>query len=164
MNYLSFLDPIFDRVHSMLSEQIEDLAAQLQVPYVWLLQFLNSNVQAEAVNPRSVTKIANGLVQHMMLSRCFPEWNTSEIAQFMPGCESYASTGGLVSQLPDFSGKLNNYYDLFSALSIPEMIGKPDDWASPTSSSAPLTKAAFKKYIRSTVPKENHRLIFGEVA
>lgn len=164
MNYLSFLDPIFDRVQSILSEQIEDFADKLQVPYAWLLQFLNSNVQTEGENLHSVSKIANGLLQHMMLSGCFPDLNTSEIAQFLSGGESYSFAGSMLTKLLDYSGKLNNYYDLFSALSLPEMIGKPDDWISQTSSSTPMTKAAFKTYIRSTVPKENYRLIFGEAA
>ena len=165
MNKMTFLDPIFDGLRILLVDRLDSFADQLRVPAEWLIQFLDSNAQADAEAPTGVARIANALLQLALFAGCCPEMSMPEVIQYKSGSDvPLTYEDRRLSELLNYSGKLNSYYDLFSALSLSEMIGKPDDWASPDSSSRPLTKAAFKQYIRLTVPEENHRLIFGEAA
>ena len=164
MNKPNFLEPVFDGLSSLLIAQLDSIAEQIQVPTEWLIQFLDSNVQLDAASPTCIAKIANALLQLALFAGCCPDMSIPEVIQYKSGSDAPNTyEDRKLSELLNYSGKLSNYYDLFSALSLSEMIGKPDDWASPDSSSKPLTKAAFKQYIRLTVPEENHRLIFGEV-
>lgn len=131
---------------------------------VWLLQFLNSNVRFPLAETSEASKSANILLQYLMFIGLLPQMSVPEVVQYMTSGNTPGYTGQLLRDLLGFSGRLNSYYDLFSALCHPEMIGKPDHWIADPFSTNPTTKAAFKRFVRSTVPKEYHRLIFGQAA
>lgn len=160
----SCLDPIFKSLRTLLRLQIDALAAHLQIPSDWLLQFLNSNVELPVDKATGASKSANSLLQYLMFMGILPPMSIKEVMQLMASGTAPGQTGQLLADLLSFSGRLNSYYDLFSALCHPEMIGKPDHWIADPFSANPTTKAAFKRFIRSTVPKEHHRLIFGQAA
>lgn len=165
MYKVTFLDKVFDALHGFVVAQVAALANQLQVPAEWLIQFLNSHVQIATGRNPMVAKTANVLLQNALYAGYFPHMSFREVMDYMSGGKGPGTyEERMVNGLLDYTGSLNSYYDLYCALVLPEMIGKADEWASPDDTGRPLTKRGFKLYIRSTVPEENHRLIFGEVA
>jgi len=78
-----------------------------------------------------------------------------------------------------YTGKLNNYFDVYLATFFPAAIGKPDNWTFETkrlnrtiiarqnpgidvNSDGQITVAEFKQYLRKTVPTVYNSIIFAK--
>ncbi|MBS1616228.1 MAG: hypothetical protein JST06_08950 [Bacteroidetes bacterium] len=162
MNYRTFLNPLLERLHEWLLQQTRSYAEYLQVPQEWLLQFLSTNLQPGAKDVAGATVLAQGVFNHYLLSRCGVDIIREALAM-EAGNKAEESPLCLACAFESLLGTFASYYDLYAALAWPEMIGKPDDWEAQTES-GPFGKAAFKEYVRSTVPTERHEQVFGKAA
>ncbi len=174
MNLLR-LNVIPDNLQVHFATKLVAIANELQANPNWLMQVMwsESRLKAGAVNPKSR---ATGLIQFMpdtakSLGTSVEALRTMNAVQQLDYVRKYF--------LP-YKGKLSSYYDVYSVVFFPAIIGKPDTWVLQTKRLSPgiiakqnpvvninkdsvITVGEFKKYVHNSVLAAHREAIFGVV-
>ncbi len=172
MNLLR-LNIIPDVQQIAFAKRVTEIAAELQVNANWLMQVMwaESRLKATAVNPKSR---ATGLIQFMPataigLGTTVDRLKAMNAVQQLEYVRKYF--------LP-FKGRMKSYYDVYSVVFFPALIGKPDTWVLQTSKLSPdiiakqnpvvninkdskITVAEFKQYVYNSVNDLHKKIVFG---
>lgn len=166
------LNIIPDHLQVHFEKRLRQIASELVVKPDWLMQvfWAESRLKANAVNPK--TK-AVGLIQFM-----------PDTAKGLGTTVEALRAMNAVQQLDyvrlyflPYKGKMKSYYDVYSIVFFPALIGKPDNWVLQTKNLSPgviakqnpiininkdgqITVAEFKKYVYNSVAAAHRAVIF----
>lgn len=162
MIYNFYFQPLLTLFQNSIQKQLDAFAGHLGVPPVWVLQMLHSDFRPDAVHFEGATLLAHAILQHA--------FQNSEVTQMLEELTGIKPEGEVaemctcsLKEFEKYRDQVKDYYDFYAISTWPEMIGQPEDWVL-ESEAGPLSKAAFKEYVRSTVPPEQQAQVFGEAA
>jgi len=167
-----------DRVNSIeriaFIEKLNRIANFLKVDPNWLMQVMysESRINPKAQNKQNGRLVAAGIIQ----------WTK---ASGVPGAPASILNLNLMQQLDlmqsyylPFRGKMKSYFDVYLVTFFPAAMGKPDDYVFQTkrysagliaaqnaalniNKDDKVTMAEFKEYVKKTVPKALHSIVFN---
>ncbi|HMO32315.1 MAG TPA: transglycosylase SLT domain-containing protein [Lacibacter sp.] len=174
-------------LQSDFSRRVQEIAAELGIEPNWLMQVMwsESRLNPQAVNRQTgdpadpftrAARRATGLLQFMPATA--RSLGTNNQAIFKMNALQQLE---LVRRyfLP-WKGRMKSYYDVYSVVFFPALIGKPDTWVLQTSSlpaatiarqnpavninkDGKITVAEFKQYVFNSVLAAHRSLVFGQI-
>jgi hypothetical protein len=152
-----------EKVTPEVADKVKQIARDLRTDPNWIMTVMNaeSKLNPQAVNPLGG---ATGLIQFMPDTAIGLGTTTAALKQM----NALQQLDYVEKYFQPYAGRLNSYYDVYSVVFFPAIIGKPDDWTLQTSKLSadtvsrnnpaiskfgyPITVGSFKKYVESTVP------------
>ena len=173
---LLYLNKIPDTEQAAFAAKLAGIAAELKADPNWLMQVMwaESKLKSAAVNPKTG---ASGLIQFMPatakgLGTSVEALRKMNAVQQLDYVRKYF--------LP-YKGRMKSYYDVYSVVFFPALIGKPDSWVLQTSrlsaeiiakqnpvvniiKDSKITVAEFKQYVFNSVEKLHRSTVFKTAA